>query len=71
MTIPTLRAISEELMLIINLHNAAIHHKSNCNTDDCNVSVMQLRMAAQYIVRYVPPSDQTEADKLISEMPII
>lgn len=62
--------VSEELMLIINLKNTAINHKEHCNTN-CNISLMQLKMAAQNIARWVRTYEQDEANKIIKEMPTI
>ncbi len=59
--------ISEELVLILNLRNTALDHKKYCE-HNCNVSLMQLKLAARYIAKSVPERD--EANKYIEEMPI-
>jgi hypothetical protein len=61
--------ISMELALILNLRNAALDHKEHCN-HNCNVSLGQLKRAAEYIRSTVPMYEQIEAVKFINEMPI-
>lgn len=62
--------ISEELMLIINLKNAALNHKEHCDTN-CNVSLMQLKMAAIHLFHLVRLRERKEASDIINEMPVI
>ena len=66
-----MHTISEELALIINLHNAAIFHKKHCEDENCNVSLMQLKMAAINLNRWTRTWEKDEANKLIKEMPIM
>ena len=67
--------MTEELMLIINLRNASLSHKKNCN-ENCEVSLMMLRNAAIYIgngllaKRNSHDPDVREANRYIEEMPI-
>ena len=64
------KTISSELALIINLKNAALDHKIYCE-HECNVSLMQLKLAALTIAREVRVWEQDEAARIINEMPII
>ena len=64
-------SISEELALIINLKNTAIHHKNTCQLENCGVSLMSLKMAAINIARWVRTYERSEAESLINEMPIL
>lgn len=69
-----MKNISEELMLILNLRNTALDHKSACG-HNCNVSLGQLKQAAIYISRAIAlkgysAEEQIEAIRYIDEMPI-
>lgn len=61
---------SETFMLIENLYNAAVHHKANCNTPDCNVSLWRMRMAAVELEKK-PAYDheQPEIDSMLDRWP--
>lgn len=62
--------VSLELALILNLRNAALDHKEHCH-HNCNVSLGQLKRAAEYISSTVPMYEQNEANRYISEMPVV
>jgi len=64
--------ISHELMLVQNLANASRWHKDYCNKS-CDVSLFQLKQAAEFIVRFMRAiggreSELIEAERIISEM---
>jgi len=67
--------ISSELAMIINLANASKHHKQYCQDADCNVSLYQLRQAAEFIARYIELTrtispEVYEAKKIVEGMDI-
>lgn len=45
-----LKQVSQIYVLIQNLHNTAFHHKEYCNDPSCNVSIFQLKKAAEQIL---------------------
>lgn len=69
--------ISQELVFIQNLKNAALFHTEFCAKEQCGVTLFLLKETARYICikmkdRVPYPLDEIrEANKLISEMPIV
>ncbi len=61
--------VSRELVLIINLYNAAKEHKSRCR-NNCNISLLQLKQAAQIIRQRMQYAEEIpEVNKMFDDWP--
>mgnify|MGYP001602929755 CR=1 FL=1 len=58
--------ISSEFAELINIVNAAVWHKKNCN-ESCNVSLLQLKWTATRLVPFLWSREIEEAVKLIAD----
>jgi hypothetical protein len=61
--------ISNRLAMIINLSNTALWHHKNCRDPHCNVSIVQLKNAAEYLKCLVDNNEIPEAQYYIDLMP--
>lgn len=55
--------ISLHYGLAKNIYNAAIAHKKDCVTANCNVSIFQLKMAAVELMKFAPRTEQMEFEQ--------
>jgi len=61
----SMRQCSEAYGLIINLANAAKHHKATCHESGCNVSLSGILFAARKLQSEVWESEREEIQRLL------
>lgn len=62
---------SEAYSELVNLKFAAIFHKANCHTSDCNVTLFSLRKTAKRLIRRVYPHEKKAAIEIWEQMPLV
>lgn len=60
-----MKEISQAFAELINLVNAAKHHRQNCVDPSCNVALLQLRWTTERLLPLCWSGEQEEARSLI------